>query len=221
MRIGILGTGSLAAALGARWVDAGHEVVVGGRSPAKASALAARLGPQVRALPPRETVAVCDDAVLLAVSWDGAEDMVRNAGAADGLLDGKVLIDPTNAVEHGVGVLLTGPGDSMARRIAGAAPGAQVVKAFHLLPADHWTRTPDGGESPVTVPLCGDDPSALKIVSQLVNDAGGVPAVVGPLARARQLEEVAGFVIGLTFAGVDPSSAIPGIALSPAASPSV
>jgi predicted dinucleotide-binding enzyme len=45
----------------------------------------------------------------------------------------------------------------------------------------------------------------------LVRDAGGRPAVLGPLSRARQLEEVAGFVIGLAFSGVDPSSAIPRI----------
>jgi hypothetical protein len=33
--------------------------------------------------------------------------------------------------------------------------------------------------------------------------------VLGTLDRARQLEEVAGFVIGLAFAGTDPNSAIP------------
>ena len=41
-------------------------------------------------------------------------------------------------------------------------------------------------------------------LGQLVRDAGGVPAVLGPLDRTRQLEEVARFVIGLAFAGVDP-----------------
>jgi predicted dinucleotide-binding enzyme len=129
--------------------------------------------------------------------------------ALDGLLDRTPLIDPTNAVEHGTGVLLTGPGGSMAQRIAAMAPGARVVKAFHLFPAEQWTRAPDRGESSVTVAMCGDDPAALNVVSQLVRDVGGVPAVLGPLDRVRQLEEVAGFVIGLAFAGSDPNSAIP------------
>jgi len=35
--------------------------------------------------------------------------------------------------------------------------------------------------------------------------------VLGTLDRVRQLEEVAGFVIGLAFAGVDPQSAIPAV----------
>ncbi|MEV4750306.1 hypothetical protein ACFQVD_31465 [Streptosporangium amethystogenes subsp. fukuiense] len=33
--------------------------------------------------------------------------------------------------------------------------------------------------------------------------------MLGSLDRARRLEEVAGFVIGLVFAGTDPDSAIP------------
>ncbi|WP_283136500.1 NADPH-dependent F420 reductase [Rhizohabitans arisaemae] len=209
MRIGILGTGTLAQALGAGWARAGHEVVVGGRSESKARELADRLGHGVRAAAPPE-VAEGRDALLLAVTWDGVQDILRHAGVSGGRLNGTPLIDPTNAVEHGVGVLLTEPGTSNAERIAALAPGAHVVKAFHLFPSDQWTGGPGGKDGqPVTVPLCGDDPAALEVVGALVRDFGGVPAVLGPLARARQLEEVAGFVIGLAFSGVDPGSAIP------------
>lgn len=145
--------------------------------------------------------------MLLAVLWVGVEDVLRCAGATEGALAGTTLIDPTNSVEHGVGVLLTEPGTSAAQRIAELAPGAHVVKAFHLFAADQWTAPTD--DTPVTVAMCGDDPAALRTAGALVRDAGGVPAVLGPLDRARQLEEVAGFVIGLAFAGVDPRSAVP------------
>ncbi|MGI5232988.1 NADPH-dependent F420 reductase [Actinoallomurus sp. CA-142502] len=205
MRIGILGTGTLAAALAEGWARAGHEIVVGGRSPAKARDLADRLGPDVRAAEPREVVAG-RDAVLLAVAWDGVEDMLRAVGAADGSLAGTPLIDPTNPVDHGVGALLTGPGESMAERIAGLAPGAHVVKAFHLFPSDQWTGP---GETAVTLAMCGDDPAALEVVGELARAVGGAPAVLGGLDQARQLEEVAGFVIGLVFAGHDPGAAVP------------
>ncbi|RBQ11646.1 NADP oxidoreductase [Spongiactinospora rosea] len=208
MRIGILGTGMLAAALGEGWVRAGHELAVAGRSRAKAQELADRLGCRARAVTPRQAV-VDRDAVLLAVSWQGAEDMLRSAGAADGSLEGTALIDPTNAVEHGVGVVLTGPGEAMAQRIASLSPGAHVVKAFHMFPSDQWTRSRASGEHPVTVAMCGDNPDALHVVGELVRDVGAAPAVLGSLDRARQLEEVAGFVIGLAFAGTDPNSAIP------------
>ncbi|MEY9854641.1 putative dinucleotide-binding enzyme [Catenulispora sp. GAS73] len=57
--------------------------------------------------------------------------------------------------------------------------------------------------------ICGDDPAAVRLVGRLVRDVGAVPAVFGTLDRVRQLEEAAGFVIGLAFAGTDPNSAIP------------
>jgi predicted dinucleotide-binding enzyme len=136
--------------------------------------------------------------------------MLAAARVSDGTLAGGVLIDPTNAVEHGIGMLLTDPGTSGAEQISGLAPGTQVVKAFHLFPADHWLSLPERrDEGAATVPICGDSHSALEIVGQLVRDAGANPAVLGPLTRARQLEEVAGFVIGLAFSGVDPNAAIP------------
>ncbi|MCM3882500.1 NADPH-dependent F420 reductase [Frankia sp. R82] len=212
MRIGILGTGTLAEGLGRGWARAGHELVIGGRSRARADALAERLGGTTRAGSPREAVTE-RDAVLLAVLWAGVEDVLQLAGAAEGTLAGTPLIDPTNAVEHGVGVLLPEDGSSAASRIAAAAPGAHVVKAFHLFAADQWTRV-SAGKAPApapapTVAICGDDAAALRVTSDLIRDVGGIPAVLGPLNRARQLEEVAGFVIGLAFAGVDPASAVP------------
>lgn len=209
MRIGILGTGNLAAALGGRWARAGHRVTVAGRSAAKAAALAATFGDTARAATFREAVRDAE-AVLLAVSWDGIGDVLREAGAADGSLAGIPVIDPTNAVEHGVGVLRTAPGESAAGRIAAAAPGSRVVKGFHLVPSTHWSAPPVLGPA-TTVVLCGDDPAALGTVEALVRDVGAEPAVVGGLARARQLEETAGLFISLAFAGVEPRSVAPAL----------
>ena len=49
MQIGILGTGTLATALAQGWSEAGHTLVVGGRDPCKARALAERFGGRARA----------------------------------------------------------------------------------------------------------------------------------------------------------------------------
>ncbi|MGA6206498.1 NADPH-dependent F420 reductase [Nocardia testacea] len=206
MRIAILGTGHLAEALGRCWVRAGHLVTVAGRSPEKAAALARRLGGPTRAAAAREAVDAAD-AVLLAVPWDAAAAVLEAAGGSGGGLAGIPIIDPTNPVEHGVGVVLGRAGESNAERIAAAAPGGRVVKGFHLVPSTQW------GVAGVatTVVLCGDDPGALRVVETLVRDAGAEPVVVGPLARARQLEEVAGLFITLAFAGVDPRTVAPGL----------
>lgn len=199
MHIGILGTGTLAKALGGRWSLAGHDITIAGRSPAKARDLAAELN--ARSTTIRDAVRDMD-AVLLAVAWDGVADVLREARD----WAGTALIDPTNAVEHGVGVLATPPGQSGAQHIAALAPGAHVVKAFHLFPAAQWSEPTD---ERVTVAICGDDPHALDIAGTLIRDAGAEPAVLGGLDRARQLEEVAGFTIGLVFQGADPHAAIP------------
>jgi predicted dinucleotide-binding enzyme len=194
----------LGVALGAAWVRAGHDVVVAGRSDERAAAAAQRIGG--RALAPR--AAVRDrDAVLVAVTWTGLRDIVTLAGAAGGALSGVPLIDPTNAVDHGIGELLTTDGRAIAEHLADWAPGASVVKAFHLFPAEQWQ--PDGPQ--VAVAMAGDDPGALDVVAALVRDVGGDPVVVGPLRRARQLEEVAGFTIGMVFSGRDPRTALPAV----------
>lgn len=206
MRIAILGTGHLAEALGRCWVRAGHRVTVAGRAPEKAAALARRLGGPTRPAAAREAVDGAD-AVLLAVPWDAADTVLEAAGGSGGGLAGIPIIDPTNPVEHGVGVVLGPAGESNAERIAAAAPGGRVVKGFHLVPSTQW------GVAGVatTVVLCGDDPGALRVVETLVRDAGAEPVVVGPLARARQLEEAAGLFITLAFAGVDPRTMAPGL----------
>lgn len=229
MRIGILGTGTLAVGLGTAWARAGHAIRIGGRSREKAAAAAGRIGGAAVAVEPREAVAGAD-VVLVAVAWEGLAGILALAGAKEGTLAGTPLLDPTNAVAHGVGELLTPDGRSAAEHLADLAPGAHVVKGFHLFAADQWQPGPEPhpepdpeqrrqepaaepAREPVTVVLAGDDAAALAAVSQLVADAGGRPAVLGPLRRARQLEEVAGFVIGLAFAGVDPASAVPHISL--------
>lgn len=204
MRITILGTGMMAEALGGRWVRAGHTVTVAGRAPGRAAQLAARLGAGARAL--GDAVAGAE-AVLLAVPFDAVTDALTAAGAAAGAMAGVPLLDPTNALEHATGVLTLPPAASAAQLIAAHAPGAHVVKAFHLFPAGQWT---DPSCSTVTVPLCGDHPDALATAATLVRDLGAIPAVFGGLERARQLEEAAGFAIRLAFAGVDPRTAVPG-----------
>ena len=199
MQIGIIGTGNMARALGGGWVTAGHQVRIAGRDAGRTAAAAQAIGASATA---PDVLADGCDAVLLAVLWTGVQDALAMVGPG---LAGLPLIDPTNAVEHGVGEVLVET--SAAEQIAAWAPGGHVVKAFNLYPANQWPADPAAPRA--TVPLAGDDPGALDTVATLVRDVGGVPVVFGGLARARQLEEAAGFVIGLAFAGTDPRSAVP------------
>ncbi|MEU6668270.1 NAD(P)-binding domain-containing protein [Streptomyces sp. NPDC046727] len=181
MRIGILGTGSMARALGEQWERAGHEVAAGSRS---------RGG--VRAAAEHGT-----DAVLLAVPHAAAVDVV--AGLEDALA-GRVLIDCTNPVGPDFG-LLTAGGPAAAERIAAAAPAARVVKAFNLCHESVWRLTPPVfAGRPLAVPLCGDDEDALTVVRHLVHDLGCVPLHAGGLDRSGLLEATAALLIRLWVA---------------------
>ncbi|QFG25252.1 NADPH-dependent F420 reductase [Actinomadura sp. WMMB 499] len=209
MRIGVLGAGNMADALAGQWVRAGHEVLIGARTPAKAAALAGRLGCAGGGL---RDAAEFGAAVLLAVPHDGAMDALRDAGAAEGVLAGRVLIDCTNPMAPPFEALTTGGGPSAARRIADAS-GARVVKAFNLCPDGVWRMTPPVfGGRPLGVPLCGDDADALEAVGGLVRDLGCVPMRGGSLARAALLEAATAFTVGLLAAGEDPAAMLPPVA---------
>jgi predicted dinucleotide-binding enzyme len=179
-------------------------VVVGGRSRRKAEGLADRLGPRARGGSLPDAI-VGVDAVLLAITWTGVDDVLQMIGASQGSLAGTTVIDPTNPVEHGVGEHLL-PGGSVTQVISSSAPGAVVVKAFNLHPAQTWTAPAVG----VTVPYATDGEDAGPVVTELIRGLGATAHQFGGLDRARQLEELAGAVIALAAAGIDPRSVVPG-----------
>jgi predicted dinucleotide-binding enzyme len=193
MRIGILGTGNMADALGTHWARAGHRLTVGGRDLAAARRAADRIGGGARAGDLRSAVADAE-VVLVALPFGPSTEVVRTLAEP---LAGRTLVDCTNPVGPGFR-LLTGHGPSAAEQLAAAAPEARVVKAFNLCHQDVWRMHPpvfDG--RPLAVPLCGDDPTALAQVSTLVNALGCTPAPAGPLTRAALLEATAALFIGL------------------------
>ncbi|MDF2559562.1 MAG: oxidoreductase coenzyme F420-dependent [Microbacterium sp.] len=205
LRIALIGAGNVARALGSRWAAAGHQIVIGERSSGSAGRLATQVGKAAATAAPSDA-ARWADVVLLAVPWADLDDALALAGAADGALSGKVVIDPTNPVAHGDGRHLLEHG-SAAENIAVRAPGAHIVKAFNVYPADHWKAA----TAQDVVALAGDDDVALDTVGRLVRAVGAVPHTVGGLHRARQIEELAGMVIALAFAGIDPRASVPGL----------
>lgn len=207
MRIGILGTGAMAAALAEAWGQRGHQVLVGGRSRDAAGAIAERLGGTVAATEPARLARV-SDAVVVAVAWEGLDEALAHAGAGEGALAGKAVIDCTNAVDFGTGLLKPATGSAV-QHVAERAVGGHVVKALHLFAGASWLAPTPEGRPRRTVAICGDDEAALATTATLIRDLGGVPAVLGGLAHARQLEEVAGFVMRVAALGHDPATAVP------------
>lgn len=203
MKIGVLGAGAMASVLAGRWSAAGHELFIGARNAGAARTLAARLGVDVPSGSLRDA-ALFGDVALLAIWPTGVIAALLQAGAAEGTLAGRVVVDCNNPVETQSFTLTTGE-VSLAEQIARLAPGASVVKAFNQCQAGVWAMDPPHFDGrPLTVPLCGNDPASKDIVARLIQDLGCRALDVGPLHRARHLEAMAAVVIGLLFSGTDP-----------------
>jgi 8-hydroxy-5-deazaflavin:NADPH oxidoreductase len=198
MKIGVLGAGVMADALGTRWAAAGHELMVAGRTAGKAQALARKWGGRTGSF--RE-VAEFGDIALIAVLYQGMPVTLAEIGDT---LRGKPIIDCNNPVEIEHFTLVTEPGRSMAQDIQ-RATGGHVVKAFNLCHARVWQMEPplfDGRR--LVVPYCSDHPAAGDMTRHLIADIGGEPLTIGDLRKAHHLEAMAAIMISLLYGGRDP-----------------
>jgi 8-hydroxy-5-deazaflavin:NADPH oxidoreductase len=92
MKIGIIGAGNVGWTLARARVRAGHSVTISSTNTEESQRVAAEIGGSAAASN-RDTVADAD-AVILAVPFDAVNSIVDELGSE---LDGKVLIDVTNA----------------------------------------------------------------------------------------------------------------------------
>jgi predicted dinucleotide-binding enzyme len=203
MKIGFLGAGVMAESLVPLWVAAGHELIVGGRSPEKTAALAARVGARAATL--REA-AEAGDVLVLGVLYQGVAETLASAGAADGVLRGKVLVDVNNPVETEHYQLVDDFAPSLAEHLA-RVTGADVVKALNQVHHDAWRRRARYGGRPLVVPVATDSAAAREVADELVRDAGATPLDAGPLAQARNIEAMTAVIIRHLWTGGAPLSA--------------
>jgi hypothetical protein len=186
MNIAVIGTGRVGATLGAGWAKRGHTVVFASREPEgeKAQAAVAAAGPGASAASVVDAVRSAG-VVVLAVPWSALQSSL----AAAGDLQGKVLVDATNAIGPG---LIPGfaPPASAAEQVAAWAPGARVVKAFNTTGFDNMADPVYEGQA-TTMFICGDDPAAKATVAGLAEALGFEAADAGPLAAAFHLENLA------------------------------
>ncbi|MDX2296818.1 MULTISPECIES: NADPH-dependent F420 reductase [Streptomyces] len=216
MRIGILGTGSMATALGGAWVRAGHQVLVGGRDTRAAAATAARIGATGHGS--LAEAAAHGEAVLMALPADAAP---RSAQELAPLLAGRTLLDctvPMAPGPYGPSLTTTGGTDSVAIRIATAAPDAHVAKVFGICHESIWTLPQPSFEgAPLAVPFCADAAAATDLTTRLITSMGCTPLPCGGLSRAALLEATAVLAIGVWWSGGEARHAFPAPALAPGA----
>jgi predicted dinucleotide-binding enzyme len=176
-RIGIIGDGNVGSALGRGLKRAGHDVRAVGR---EKTAI-------------RETASWAE-VILLAIPFAAIDGVVREVG---GVVEGKVLIDVTNALDANMG-LAVGFTTSGAEELQRKVPKARVVKAFNTVFAQHMDSG-RLGDTRLTAFVAADDAGAKTSVLELAREIGFDAVDAGPLKNARLLEPLALFNIQLGF----------------------
>jgi predicted dinucleotide-binding enzyme len=185
-RIGIIGSGNIGGAVGLKWAEAGHEILFSSRHPEELTGLVERAGPGARAGLPAEAAAF-GEVVLIAVPYAALPQVGRDYAP---LMQGKVVIDCGNPYPRRDGPMAE---DALAKGTGVASaeflPGVRLVRAFNAINYRSVEREAHRAGEQVGIPIASDDEDALRIVSDLVVDAGFDPVVVGPLARAREFDQ--------------------------------
>ena len=188
MRVGILGSGVVAQALGEGFVKHGHEVMLGTRESAKLSDWATQ-NPQARVGSFDET-ARFGELVVLAVKGTVAAEALRLAGAAN--FAGKPIIDATNPIAdappaNGVLKFFTNLDESLMERLQTDFPAGRFVKAFNSVGSGLMVNPQLEGGRP-TMFICGNDDAAKKIVSVILDQFGWDTEDMGRAEAARAIE---------------------------------
>jgi 8-hydroxy-5-deazaflavin:NADPH oxidoreductase len=187
MRIGIIGAGMIGSTMTALWSKAGHDVLVSSRHPEELQALVAPLAPRASAGTPRQA-ATSGEVVMLTVPLMAVADLARELAPA---LRGKIVIDTGNAYARRDGASAT-EATAHPKGSAGWAadmfPGARWVKGFNTVYFKILESEAHRAGDRVGIPLASDDGDAMRVVADLVRDAGFDPVIVGPLERGKAFE---------------------------------
>jgi predicted dinucleotide-binding enzyme len=175
MRVGILGSGRMGQGLAELLRSAGHDIVLGSRTPGEASFPTVALGDAV----------AHSEVVLIALPHTAIEPNLEGLSA---IAHGTVVIDIANGVRVEDGRIRSALEQPHGRWLADLLPHAKVARAFtHVhdeLLVSRATRQPNTW----AVAVAADDPQALAIAETLVRDAGYVPVPVGDLDRSSVLD---------------------------------
>lgn len=181
-QVAIIGTGTLAEALGPTLGQHGYPVIYGSRDPARESvrALVGRSGPRASAAGQREAAAKAE-IVLLAVPGEVVEEVAGSLGA----LDGKIVIDVSGGQKRVAadGYLELVSDSARAERIQARHPTMRVVRIN--LPSIAFFQSPELAGARATVLIAGKDPKAREAAARIMFDVGVDPWDAGPLRFAR------------------------------------
>ena len=188
MRVGIIGSGVVAQALGDGFGKHRHDVMLGTRDPSKLVDWAER-NPTAR-IGDFPATAKFGELVVLAVKGTVAAEALRAAGAEN--LSGKPVIDATNPIAdappvNGVLRFFTTLDESLMEQLQREFGDARFVKSFNSVGSAMMVDPQFAGGKP-TMFICGNDDAAKKTVSEILDQFGWETADMGRVEAARAIE---------------------------------
>lgn len=200
MRIGIVGgTGGMGEGFALRWCKK-HDVIVGSRDAQKAKEAADNYGKAARdtfgtiagSITGDDNIALGKDVdvLILSIPYEFIDDTC-------GRLTGKIRDDcivvspivPMTRTEAGFVYIPIEQGKKQAAEMVAErlAPRSRVVSAFHTISEVKLRDVSQALDADTFI--CGDDPNAVAMLTQLVSEISGLrPVYLGPLSLTYQAE---------------------------------
>ena len=188
MKVGVLGSGSVAQTLAAGFIKHGHQAMVGTRDKAKLADWLEK-NPKAKVGSVSETAAF-GEVVVLAVKGAAAADVLRAAGSTN--LAGQLVIDACNPIAdappvNGVLKFFTTLDNSLMEQLQKEFPAAHFVKAFNSVGAPRMVN-PEYKSGPPTMFICGNDDGAKATATKILDQFGWESADMGKVESARAIE---------------------------------
>ncbi|MHA2028408.1 MAG: NADPH-dependent F420 reductase [Candidatus Kariarchaeaceae archaeon] len=159
MNIAILGAGRVGKTLGNKWLDTGHTIYYGSRTP----------NPDENTINHQSAVDL-SDVVVLTVPGNAVKEVVSSLN-----FNGKTIIDTTNSFNSGMVDYMKLVSD------------AKFVKAFNTI-GFNIIANPDFNGVTADGFYCTDSENATEVVEKLLSDCGFNPQSVGNSIMAPDLE---------------------------------
>lgn len=192
MKIGIIGSGTVARTLGGAWAKQ-HEVLIGARNLESVTNWQQSTGLDIQ-LGSLQEAAAFDEVVLVAINpWTEIESVVKPLAQE---LQNKVIVDVSNNITFAhTPPKLAFTEASMGERIQAWLPESKIVKTLNHIPALMMVNPTESGILPAIGWVSGNDNDAKQQVMSLLTDIGWPEITdLGDIRQSRLQES-----IGLTF----------------------
>ncbi len=191
-KVGILGSGAVAKALGEGFLKHGHKVMLGTRDAAKLAEFQSQTGGKIKVGTFAEA-AKFGDIIVLAAKGHAAKEVLKMAGSRR--LAGKTVLDACNPIDektppaNGVLRFFTKANTSLMEGLQKSFPKANFVKCFNSVGAGLMVNPQLPGGRP-TMFICGNDAAAKSATVAILDQFGWDAEDMGGAEAAGCIEQL-------------------------------